>query len=116
MKKVFNKKLVAYLLTAVAAFSLLTGCGKATETATTQSEAEDTKSKFGKIDIPALDGSLCGAPIYIAYEKGFFEEEGIDANLTAADFETRKIGLNNGNVPFVNGDFQFFSSAEQPFA
>ena len=51
MKKVFNKKIVAYLLTAVAAFSLLTGCGKATETATTQSEAEDTKSKFGKIDI-----------------------------------------------------------------
>ena len=27
--------------------------------------------------------------------------------------ETRKIGLNNGNVPFVNGDFQFFASAEQ---
>lgn len=76
-------------------------------------EAEAADYKFGTVDIPALDGSLCGAPIYIAYEKGFFADEGIDANLTAADFETRKIGLNNGNVPFVNGDFQFFSSAEQ---
>jgi ABC-type nitrate/sulfonate/bicarbonate transport system substrate-binding protein len=31
--------------------------------------------KYGKIDIPGKDGALCGAPIYIAYERGFFAEE-----------------------------------------
>ena len=27
--------------------------------------------KYGKIDIPGKDGALCGAPIYVAYERGF---------------------------------------------
>ena len=115
-----KKKFLSIALLGVMVLSLLAGCGKATESGesgnagASDSKKEDSSEyKYGKIDIPALDGSLCGAPIYIAYEKGFFKDEGIDANLTAADFETRKIGLNNGNVPFVNGDFQFFSSAEQ---
>lgn len=69
--------------------------------------------KYGKISIPALDGSLCQAPIYIAYEKGYLADEGFDATLVAADDETRKIGLNNGTYPVVNGDFQFFPSIEQ---
>ncbi|MDR1509445.1 MAG: ABC transporter substrate-binding protein, partial [Synergistaceae bacterium] len=68
--------------------------------------------KYGKIDIPGKDGALCGAPIYIAYEKGFFAEEGFDVTLISASTETRKIGLNNGTIPIVNGDFQFFPSIE----
>lgn len=115
-----KKKLFTLALATSVIVASLTGCGNSgsntgsgTDQADTSAASTGTDYKFGKIDIPALDGSLCGAPIYIAYEKGFFAEEGIDANLTAADFETRKIGLNNGNVPFVNGDFQFFSSAEQ---
>ncbi len=71
------------------------------------------KYKYGKINIPGKDGSLCGAPIYIAYEKGYFAEEGFDVNLISADTETRKIGLNNGTIPIVNGDFQFFPSIEE---
>lgn len=70
-------------------------------------------TKYGKINIPGLDGSLCGAPIYIAYENGYFKEEGFDVTLISADTETRKIGLNNGTIPIVNGDFQFFPSMEQ---
>lgn len=66
-----------------------------------------------KINIPGLDGSLCGAPIYIAYENGYFKEEGFDVTLISADTETRKIGLNNGTIPIVNGDFQFFPSMEE---
>lgn len=69
--------------------------------------------KYGKVNIPGKDGALCGAPIYIAYEKGFFADEGFDVNLISADTETRKIGLNNGTIPIVNGDFQFFPSIEE---
>ena len=76
------------------------------------SSAGSTDYKYGKIDIPGRDGALCGAPIYIAYENGYFAEEGFDVNLISADFETRKIGLNNGSIPIVNGDFQFFPSIE----
>jgi len=74
--------------------------------------ADAPKFKYGKIDIPGKEGSLCAAPIYIAYEKGFYAEEGFDVNLISADTETRKIGLNNGTIPIVNGDFQFFPSIE----
>jgi NitT/TauT family transport system substrate-binding protein len=69
--------------------------------------------KYGKVDIPGKDGALCGAPIYIAYEQGFFAEEGFDVTLISANAETRKIGLNNGTIPIVNGDFQFFPSIEE---
>lgn len=75
-------------------------------------ETSSSEYKYGKIDIPGKDGALCAAPIYIAYEKGFFKAEGFDVNLISADSETRKIGLNNGTIPIVNGDFQFFPSIE----
>ncbi len=71
-----------------------------------------TEFKYGKIQIPGKSGALCGIPIYIAYEKGFFASAGFDVELIAADTETRKIGLNNGTIPVVNGDFQFFQSIE----
>lgn len=107
-------------LTQIVAFisvfaALVSGCTKP-EVRETQAEGKVTASaseyKYGKIDIPGKDGSLCGAPIYIAYEKGFFKEQGFDVNLISADTETRKIGLNNGTIPIVNGDFQFFPSIE----
>lgn len=85
----------------------------ASTAAPTGSEAQTVQYKYGKIDIPGKDGALCGAPIYIAYEKGFFAEEGFDVTLISADSETRKIGLNNGTIPIVNGDFQFFPSIEE---
>ncbi|MDR0983800.1 MAG: ABC transporter substrate-binding protein [Ruminococcus sp.] len=86
----------------------LAACGSKADTDTGNAEF-----KYGKIDIPGKDGALCGAPIYIAYEKGFFADEGFDVNLISTDTETRKIGLNNGNIPMVNGDFQFFPSIEE---
>ena len=95
-----SKKAVAVI--ALFAFALpFAGCAKKEEGA-----------KW-KINIPGLDGSLCGAPIYIAYENGYFKEEGFDVTLISADTETRKIGLNNGTIPIVNGDFQFFPSMEE---
>lgn len=116
MMKPINKILGAVALVLAASISL-TACNAADPVSPAGSQSskttQSTKYKYGKIDIPGKDGSLCGAPIYIAYEKGFFAEEGFDVNLISADTETRKIGLNNGTIPIVNGDFQFFPSIEE---
>lgn len=75
-------------------------------------ESEKSNFKYGSVELPVLDGALCGAPFFIAKEKGFFAEEGIDAKLIAADGETRKLGLSKGTYPLTNSDFQFFQAIE----
>lgn len=74
-------------------------------------EAAATEAKWS-ITIPGKSGSLCNSPTYVAYEKGFFAEEGIDVELITADFEAKKVGLNNGTISTINGDFQYFPSIE----
>jgi NitT/TauT family transport system substrate-binding protein len=119
------KKTFAAFAFAFAFIALLAACGGAQSgggadnAAGSENDAasaageEQTAFKYGKIDIPGKDGALCGAPIYIAYEQGFFAEEGFDVTLISANAESRKIGLNNGTIPIVNGDFQFFPSIEE---
>lgn len=129
------KQWIAVLLAAAALLIPLTACGSSnTDTATsnedaetqtagdnaavaesddetTEDEAEATEIKWS-ITIPGASGSLCNSPTYLAYELGYFAEEGIDAELITADFETKKVGLNNGTISTVNGDFQYFQSIE----
>ncbi|MDR2922436.1 MAG: ABC transporter substrate-binding protein, partial [Treponema sp.] len=104
-KKLF---IAAALVLAVAAALGLAACKGKKDAA-----SGGTQYRFGKLDLPGKDGALCGAPTYIALDKGFFAEEGFDVTLISADTETRKIGLNNGTIPMVNGDFQFFPSIEE---
>lgn len=114
-----TSKWIAGALALALSLSLLSACGTTTTTDTDSAEGGNTSSgettdyRYGTVDIPGKDGSLCGAPIYIAYENGYFAEEGFDVNLISADAETKKIGLNNGTIPIVNGDFQFFPSIEE---
>ncbi|MDR0768409.1 MAG: ABC transporter substrate-binding protein [Dysgonamonadaceae bacterium] len=74
-------------------------------------ETTDEKFPLGRVELQALSGSACVAPSYIAKEKGFFEQEGIDVTLVGGDFETNKVGLATGRFPVANGDFGFFPAA-----
>lgn len=79
------------------------------------SNPKGTSEKFplGKVEIQALMGSACGSPAYIAKERGFFEEEGLDVTLVSGTFETNKTGLAGGKYPVAGGDFQFFPSVNE---
>ncbi|MDR0840986.1 MAG: ABC transporter substrate-binding protein [Christensenellaceae bacterium] len=105
------KKITGALALILILSTILAAC--ASKPSAAPDAAGTPEYKYGAIDIPGKDGALCGAPIYIAYDQGFFAEEGFDVNLISADAETRKIGLNNGTIPIVNGDFQFFPSIEE---
>ncbi|HEY5584139.1 MAG TPA: ABC transporter substrate-binding protein [Ruminiclostridium sp.] len=71
------------------------------------------KFKFGKLKIQALGGGACGAPSYIAFEKGFFAEEGLDVELVSGSLDELKTGLVTGEFTVTNGDFQYFPSIQQ---
>ena len=76
-------------------------------------EGATVEFPLGKIEIQALSGGACGAPGYIAKEKGFFAAEGLDVTLVSGTFETNKTGLASGKFPVAIGDFQFYPSIHE---
>lgn len=115
------RKALPVLLSFALLFVTAAGCSKdGTDTGSSGSSSgassasgDTAQYKYGKLDIQALGGAVCGAPAYIAKEKGFFAEEGLDVTLVSGTFETQKAGLASGNYTVANGDFQFFPSVEQ---
>lgn len=100
------KKMISISLISVISI-LNTGCQKESQ------QTANSEYKYGKIKIQALGGSVCGAPAYIAYEKGFFKEEGLDAELVSGTLDDNKTGLATGEFVVTNGDFQWFPSIQQ---
>jgi len=76
-------------------------------------EGATAEFPLGKIEIQALSGGACGAPGYIAKEKGFFAAEGLDVTLVSGTFETNKTGLASGKFPVAIGDFQYYPSIHE---
>lgn len=133
MKRI--KKITAFILAALIATVSLSACGSGTATSenkTTKAEqsaastkaeqstaaakTEDTAKKefkYGKLKIQALGGGACGAPSYVAFEKGFFAEEGLDVELVSGSLDELKTGLVTGEFTVTNGDFQWFPSIQQ---
>jgi len=103
MKKLKKYISIALLLVVGTVF---TGCSKNTDEG-------NSEFKYGKLQIKALGGGACGAPSYIAYEKGFFKEEGLDVELVSGTLDDNKTGLATGQFTVTNGDFQWFPSIEQ---
>ncbi|CQR56308.1 ABC transporter substrate-binding protein [Paenibacillus riograndensis] len=80
---------------------------------TNGSKAAPASYKYGKLKIQALSGAVCGAPSYVAYEKGFFAEEGLDVELVSGSMDAMKTGLTTGEFTVTNGDFVWFTSIQQ---
>ena len=106
-------KIIQTFLSFAAAFTLgfaLTACEE--EKNEKAAATNESAFKYGTVEIPVSDGTLCIAPFFVAKEKGFFAKEGVDVKFVSANAETRKIGLNNGTYPITNSDFAFFQSVE----
>ncbi|WP_034993657.1 ABC transporter substrate-binding protein [Liquorilactobacillus vini] len=70
--------------------------------------------KHGSITIPAKNGTICGAPNYIAYEKGFFKKNGLKASLVAkpTNISDLEAGFTSGKYAALNGDFQYLPAIQ----
>ncbi|MFT8425879.1 MAG: ABC transporter substrate-binding protein [Liquorilactobacillus sp.] len=70
--------------------------------------------KYGSITIPAKNGTICGAPNYIAYEKGFFKKNGLKADLVAkpTNIGDLEAGFSSGKYDALNGDFQYLPAIQ----
>jgi len=124
MKKMKWIRLGALLLCITFLTGALSACSKTAAVTTGSSKVDSTGAasdatgaaidyKYGKLQIQALGGGACGAPSYIAYELGFFKEEGLDVELVSGTLDDLKAGLASGAFTVANGDFQFFPSIQQ---
>src|SRR5882672_10405613 len=89
-----SKLITAVLLSVL----LLAGCNKKSSTAVRNSN----KVRVGYI------GLTCEAPIYAAYEKGFFKEEGLEPELVKCSWSTYKDALALGKFDITHHLVMYF--------
>ena len=78
-----KKRILAYLGAAVLSLSMLAGCSQDKEAAgpeSTSTEQAEEKEPV-KVTLNEVAHSIFYAPMYVAIEEGYFEEEGIDLEL-----------------------------------
>src|SRR5215468_2434463 len=80
------------------ASTLLTGCDPGSKTAS----AGSNKVRVGYI------GLTCEAPIFTAYEKGFFKEEGLDVSLVKCEWANYKDVLALGGFDVTHHLIMYF--------
>lgn len=107
-----KKRVAGIILCVVLAVTALCGCGKTTEKMeekeggsldTTDMESDDEqmgKTKSSQEEgsnsiVLAYYGGTCEAPIFIGKEKGFFEDEGLDVEITLVTQDTATLVATN---------------------
>lgn len=75
-----TRKMMALLCILLITLAIISGCSKSEKTSGTSKKADssssyETSSKDAVVKIGFAKGSLCVAPIHIAYLNGYFEEE-----------------------------------------
>lgn len=107
MKK--GKKLISYLLTAamlICSFAALTGCG-----ADNAPAAEDKTH----VVLNEVAHSIFYAPMYVAIEEGYFEEEGLEVELVTgygADKTMTALLSGEADIGFMGAEATIYSYAE----
>lgn len=99
----------------ISALVALSGCATAEKPVDTGGDATPASVEFplGKSQVQALGGGVCGAPAYIAKDKGFWADEGLDIELVSGTFAQQQSGLASGQFLGTNGDFQFFPAINE---
>ncbi|MBQ8662356.1 MAG: ABC transporter substrate-binding protein [Eubacterium sp.] len=82
--KRFSKKLISLGLCAILAISALAGCGSKTDEISmpdTPTESTQNQPELTPVILNEVAHSIFYAPMYVAIENGYFEEQGIELEL-----------------------------------
>ena len=87
-----KKRLFSAMLAAVLALSVLAGCSaKEKEVSSDSGQTDDDSKELTKVVLNEVAHSIFYAPMYVAIEEGYFEEEGVQVELVNG-FGVRMLG------------------------
>ncbi|MBD5445577.1 MAG: ABC transporter substrate-binding protein [Lachnospiraceae bacterium] len=110
MKK--KNKLITLFLTALCVASLLGGCGKGSENAVIQDAGKAPAKKNTEVTLNEVAHSIFYAPMYVAIEEGYFEEEGIDLTLVTgfgADKTMTALLTDEADIGFMGSESTIYT-------
>lgn len=115
-----KKKIIAYLLLVTMLSVSLAGCGgKSSDAASAnQGKAEETSAdteESVKVTLNEVAHSIFYAPMYVAIEKGYFADEGIDLELVTgfgADKTMTAVLSGDADVGFMGAEASIYAFAE----
>ena len=112
-----KKRILAYLGAAVLSLSMLAGCSQDKEAArpesTSTEQAEENEPV--KVTLNEVAHSIFYAPMYVAIEEGYFEEEGIDLELVCgfgADKTMTAVISGEAEIGFMGSEASIYTYAE----
>ena len=118
-----KKRLLALCLVAVMAAAILSACTqkeeKAEETIVTEEASEDNKEEAlpeaSKVVLNEVAHSIFYAPMYVAIEEGYFDEEGIDLELVTgfgADKTMTAVLSGSADIGFMGSEASIYTYNE----
>ena len=114
-----KKRILACLTAAVLCLSLLAGCAQDADKEKTDSESafteESEEKEMVKVTLNEVAHSIFYAPMYVAIEEGYFEEEGIDLTLVCgfgADKTMTAVISGEADIGFMGSEASIYTYAE----
>ena len=114
-----KKLILACLSAAVLSLSLLAGCAQDTDKETTEpestSEEKSEEKELVEVTLNEVAHSIFYAPMYVAIEEGYFEEEGIDLTLICgfgADKTMTAVISGEADIGFMGSEASIYTYAE----
>ena len=117
-----KKRFLALFTAGVLSISLLAGCSGDTEQTAQKSESESQTSveepeekALTKVTLNEVAHSIFYAPMYVAIEEGYFEDEGIDLDLVCgfgADKTMTAVISGEADIGFMGSEASIYTYAE----
>ncbi|MCF2568209.1 ABC transporter substrate-binding protein [Mediterraneibacter glycyrrhizinilyticus] len=119
-----KKRIIAYLTAVVLCLCLFAGCSQKTETESPVSEEDATEKNTAEqaeepeltpVTLNEVAHSIFYAPMYVAIEEGYFEEEGIDLELVCgfgADKTMTAVISGEADIGFMGSEASIYTYAE----